>query len=134
MHSDTVFGCAFTYDTPYALEIAGGLVWLIATASMAFLCKPAYVPSGFAVPLMPWLASAAGACNITRMCSIHNHHTVFCSLFLLCTVPVYAFIYYAIFIAVLFAIYNLFGIHNAAARQHGCAGMCGSYRSPVDIV
>ncbi len=54
----------------------------------------------------------------------HTHptqNTVLASLFLLCTVPVYAFMYYAIFIVILFGVYNLFGIHNAAARETGSA-------------
>ena len=45
--------------------------------------------------------------------------TVLCSLFLLCTVPAYAFVYYAIFVGILLAIYSLFGIHNASSREGG---------------
>lgn len=65
--SSILLGCAFTYETPFALEIVGIVVWFVATASMAFLCKPAYIPSGFSVPLMPWLASASGACLLLQI-------------------------------------------------------------------
>ncbi|BDA47291.1 Cationic amino acid transporter 1 [Coccomyxa sp. Obi] len=71
--------------------------WFCATLSMHIICRQQYTPSGFAVPLMPWLPSVSIILNT----------------FLLGTIPATAWIQFAIFVAVMVGFYALYSVHAA---------------------
>ncbi len=75
-----------------------------ATLSMHIICRQQYTPSGFAVPLMPWLPSVSIILNT----------------FLLGTIPATAWIQFAIFVAVMVGFYALYSVHAATHADDLC--------------
>jgi hypothetical protein len=74
----------------------------VATISMAVFCRQQYKPTGFAVPLMPFLPSISLCLNS----------------FLLATIPAAAWIQFAYFMAAMFGFYILYSVHAATHADH----------------